>query len=106
MNANNIKNASISHGTMRPQDLIPAFLGALESIDPDGYEQVMLAPFGVILAYVMDEGEASPWWDSEDAADVVAQLFDTLDAAAPEGFYFGAHPGDGCDYGFWEIEDQ
>jgi hypothetical protein len=35
---------------------------------------------------------------------LLESLFDTLDNYSPEGYYFGAHPGDGSDYGFWEMD--
>lgn len=96
---------TISHGTMRPQDLIPAFLDALEEVHPEAYEQMMACAFGPIPAYVQDEGDDSEWWNSDDAAWLLEELFDALNEAAPDGYYFGAHPGDGSDYGFWAIED-
>ena len=96
---------TVSHGTMRPQDLIPAFLDILRDVDGAAHEQYMLMPFGPVPSHVMDEGDDSEWWQSEDALWILQDLFDALDAASPEGFYFGAHPGDGSDYGFWRIEE-
>ena len=97
-----MKNESISHGTLRTQDLIPAFLDALKTVAPHAHEQFMLLPFGPIPAHVRDEGDESDWWVSEEAQDLLSSLFDALDEHAPEGCYFGAHPGNGSDFGFWE----
>jgi hypothetical protein len=96
---------TVSHGTMRPQDLIPAFLDALADVDPAAYEQYMLMPFGPIPAHVQDEGDTSDWWQSDDARYLLEELFDALNDAAPEDHYFGAHPGDGSDYGFWQCDE-
>lgn len=103
-NTNDSIIGSISHGTMRPQDLLPAFLDALAIVAPDEYAQLMVMPFGVIPAHAMDDGRAD-WWESDDAQWALESLFDALDSNAPEGYYFGAHPGDGSDYGFWAIEE-
>jgi hypothetical protein len=97
---------TVSHGTLRPQDLIPAFLDAVQEYAPSHYEGMMVAGFGPIPSYVMDEGDDSPWWQSEDAGFLLESLFDILNEAAPEGVYFGAHPGDGSDFGFWEIDEE
>lgn len=99
-----MKTGTIIQGTMRRQDLIPAFLEALRVASPDAYAQLIMGPFGAVPAHVSDEGDDSPWWDTEAAADLLAQLDEALNEAAPEGHYFGAHPGDGADFGFWEVE--
>jgi hypothetical protein len=98
-------NESISSGTMRPQNLIPAFLDAVEAYAPDHYTAIMVQPFGFIPSYVQDEGDDSDWWDSEEASWKLDELFDILNEAAPEGCFFGSHPGDGSDYGFWQFDD-
>ena len=47
-----------------------------------------------------------PFWESEEAVDILDDLFDVMNGYAPEGYYFGAHPGDGSDFGFWPIEGE
>jgi hypothetical protein len=102
---NNITFGTIIHGTHRPQDLIPAFLDVVAEIAPEHYEGMMAASFGPIPSYVQDEGDSSEWWNSEDASYLLESLFDILNDHAPDGYYFGAHPGDGSDFGFWECEE-
>lgn len=90
---------SVSHGTMRTQDLIPVFMDVIR--DTPEYVQLMT----VVPLHAMEDKEAE-WWDSEDAVTLLESLFDTLDIYSPEGYAFGAHPGDGSDYGFWETEPE
>lgn len=92
--------ASISHGTMRPQDVLPALLGALVERDEDAYEQCK----HLIPAHA-SEDDGAAWWTDEAPGHIDA-LFDALNDCAPAGLYFGAHPGDGSDYGFWMSEDD
>ena len=102
----NTTEGTLIAGTVRPQDLIPCFLEAVSEFAPAHYEGLMASAFGPIPAYVgwWIPSNGSEWWDSEDAAALLENLFDILHEAAPEGCYFGAHPGDGSDFGWWRDE--
>lgn len=98
---------TVISGTMRTQDLIPAFVEALRAVDPAGYTQMEFcnAPFGIIPGYAQDNPD-SDWWRSDDATWTVEALIEALDAAAPAELYFGAHETDGADYGFWVYQED
>jgi hypothetical protein len=85
---------SISSGTMRPEDLIPTFADTLKELDTDGAYSDLIKEVGTLTKY-----------DTDEADFILSDLFDALDALAPAGCYFGAHPGDGADYGFWEAKE-
>lgn len=91
-------DASVSHGTMRTQNLIPRFTDVIR--DTPEYIQVM----NVVPDHAANDDTAE-WWDSDHAASHLENLTDTLNDYAPEGYYFGAHPGDGADYGYWKTEN-
>jgi len=54
------------------------------------------------------------WWDAafanvegvEMIHDTLSVLMDSLDSFAPPGMQFGAHPGDGSDFGWWPVEED
>lgn len=78
---------SVSHGTMRPEDLIPVFVQYVEEFAPD------------------QTPENAFFTDTEDDIWLLEELFDILDSVSPPGCYFGSHPGDGSDYGWWPIDE-
>ena len=116
---NKPQTGTIIHATCRPQDLIPAFLEELRIHDKGRSEKIFSGiawrynetdPSCISYAaedrYVdgIENDDDHPWWNSEEASWVLEELFDALNEHAPEGCYFGAHEGDGSDFGFWEHE--
>ena len=83
--------ASLSHGTLRLEDLYERFLDFVDNHNPDAYD---------------------PEWDNVDVHDEFAafvlweEIAPAIEEIAPEGTYFGAHEGDGSDFGFWPVEDE
>jgi hypothetical protein len=90
---------TISHGTLRPEDLIPTFADELEQLAAD-HEQTAKA-----CAPLIAKARAIEDFDCENVPEVLADLEDALNGFAPDYCYFGAHPGDGADFGFWLSED-
>lgn len=91
---------TVSSATLMEEDLIPAFENVLRIAKvpfkrPPSVDQLLdpdkPCPKGVAL-------ERVGWYLDE--------LFDKMDEIAPEGCYFGAHPGDGALFGFWLVEER
>ena len=97
-------NTTMSHGTLRPQDLCPIMMSALRTVSPDHYIIYRTAVHPLPPAFVLEDDNAD-WWQSDECAEFMGELFDLLNVYGPEGYYWGAHPGDGSDFGYWEIED-
>ena len=88
---------TVSHGTLRSEDLIPAFRDELERLaDMTSWPLLNLADECQAIIEAYDEGE-----EVENASEIVNELIDELNQYAPLYCYFGAHEGDGSDFGFW-----
>ena len=81
-------------GTLLEQDLIPAFIDEIRRISPTDSR---LKDWNRAYARADD---AMEWQE------FVGDLIDALSEYAPQGYYFGAHPGDGADFGFWQYDDE
>ena len=89
---------SISSGTMRPEDLIPTFISELRS------QKLTRQQYTAVCAIDKAQRRRDYYGNCRESDDLDA-LFDLLDTFAPEYFYFGVHPGDGADYGYWLTEE-
>lgn len=90
---------AISHGTLRIEDLLPAFYDALSIHAPESArEHTREFPF----PYPEHD---DPWWDSEEASAELEALTERLGEASLPYCYFGAHSGDASDFGWWLDED-
>ena len=108
-----IAPGTLIHGTFLPADMIPAFFDALQGANPDAAARIAVdyaipERIGVGTRY---DVHAVDWeaMDDEAPRDVeflLEALFDALDAVAPEGTFFGSHPGNSSDFGFWPAEEE
>ena len=83
---------SISHGTLRAEDLIETFSDELERLDTEGE-----------YADLIEECRA--WQTAGTAQELLDDLDNALNSFAPAYVRFGAHEGDGSDFGFWPMFD-
>lgn len=98
---------SVSCGTMRPEDLIPTFVSELDwqlRRGPSTSRATRKANVA-LLREVRANMKADDYFESEAADWDLDTLFDALGEYAAPYFYFGAHPSDGADYGYWLSED-
>lgn len=99
---------TMSEGTMRPQDILPAVMDVLKEYHPEAYQLVTSTISGEFDAtYTELCGDKDhPAWRSEEMGWILGEVaWDAMNEIAPDGYYFGAHPGDGADYGFWLVND-
>ena len=99
------KNISISTATMRKEDLIPCFYEFVKENNQNYFDDSTIL-YNRIVTFTSDEGIWESYYDSEDSDYDLEELFDAMETLADDGYYFGSHPGDGANYGFWEIENN
>lgn len=92
MSKHSAQLGSISTGTLRSEDLLSAFASELEWLGNEDDKPLVFEANAMLEAEELDENEA---------ADLVNDLIDALSEHAPPYCYFGAHEGDGADFGFW-----
>ena len=103
------KVGSVSHGTCNPDHLVSRLADELEwQISRNSFLSLpenfplrdrLNALHGEALDAYCDDGETLK--DDCDSNELLAELFEALETFAPPYCYFGAHPNDGADYGFW-----
>lgn len=103
---------SVSSGTMRDEDLLSSLSDELEfqlsrqsRRYPRKAHRALIREAQRTLCHMTDGTHEQADAARDIAGDVVNELMDALCEFAPPYAYFGAHPGDGADYGFWLPED-
>ena len=109
---NKIEIGSLIHATLRSEDLLPAFLHALEDYKHPKAgafnSELIELGFGYSQCGVCGLGNREEWpeaFDDDMASEIISDMMAALNELAPDGFYFGAHEGDGSDFGFWPLSE-
>ncbi len=106
---------SISTGTLRTEDLLTAYADRLDYFDCHKF-YVSEGPTSIKLyhprplvtnAYAARDLLQNETGDTKDiVGNILEDLTNALNDLCPPFVYFGAHPGDGADFGFWPDLDD
>lgn len=103
---------TVISGTLRSEDLIPAFIDELKTHRHSRlYRQCrhgeLVKRVSTAVDFDNNHADSSPYFESTDADNDLEDLMNALDLYAAPYHYFGAHPGNGSDFGYWlqEWED-
>lgn len=91
---------TIGHGTHNASSLIPDFVDVIRKFRPD-----FTLPEDVAEILDMDDDEVTPDQDQRLDEYLNEELWYAMDEFAPPFAYFGAHEGDGSDFGYWLSSD-
>jgi len=97
INPARLASVGVSADTLRPADLAERFAVALRDAGRGVLSDAEWSD--------LEEWERGPRQTCPDRAawyaDAVEWMSDRLSECAPDGYFFGAHPGDGACFGFW-----
>ena len=101
---------SVSHGTMRQLDILQAIHDFLINHAPSQYPDELQqdATEFLLILTKKDNGESVEIDDNfyYRVCDFTNEsLWGIMESIAPKNHYFGAHIGDGTDYGFWTHDE-
>ncbi|MBN8865259.1 MAG: hypothetical protein J0H92_17930 [Sphingobacteriales bacterium] len=89
---------SISSGTLESEVLIQNFMKFLDSVK----KQTVIGPRLQEIQLLLDKAK-----DDEERSSILNEdIFSLMDDIAPPGSNFGAHPGEGSDFGFWGDHEE
>lgn len=100
---------TISHGTMRPEDLIPAFIAALDSLHLEAGQRATLRACRNEWRSALSLTRRKPgrwegmYYDMID--NLMEELWIMMGDHCPCYCNFGSHEDDGSDYGVWIDHD-
>lgn len=96
---------TISEGTLRPEDLIPAYLDALDGIRLTKAERATVrtvrARYEKAEQSDTQDGESTSYYADENSSFDIDDLTQILDSHCPDYTYFGSLEGDGACFGVW-----
>lgn len=105
---------SISSATLRSEDILPVFLECLRELATRANNTEHLGVCADVdaeldaletLSTVIDDLHDTYYASDSVSMLINETLMDALSCYALPYFYFGAHPGDGADFGFWLSEE-
>ena len=114
INGHVVAPGSISTGTLKEEDLMKSFSEEIKKLILTRPKILFEAEcwLGGPQVYAdNDFAEAFPNDTIEEvhesiAGSILMDMVAYLNSIACEGLYFGTHPGDGADFGWWEVEEE
>lgn len=102
---------SVSTGTLRTQDLLRSFADELAYYRPRGNARLIREARAVADCVEQDKplprlfGDITGMSAEEMGSEIISEISDKLNEIAPDYVWFGAHEGNGADFGFWPVHD-